>query len=131
MNEADGPSASNCWKNFVVFKLACYFMCCKCICCKSNKKKASMDSEAAPEEPQLKKKLLVLGFDGAGKSALLQRWCAANDTEVSSGDSAIPSPGPTTGFNVQQVIYKNVHFDFWEVGGAEALRKYWFRYKDG
>ena len=54
---------------------------CKCICCKSNKKKASMDSEAAPDEPQLKKKLLVLGFDGAGKSALLQRWCAANDTE--------------------------------------------------
>lgn len=35
---------------------------------------------------------------------------------------------PTIGSNVEEIIYKNIHFLMWDVGGQESLRKSWATY---
>ena len=72
-------------------------------------------------------KLLMLGLDGSGKSALVEYWLRG---EISS-----KSPAPTTGFNIQELnepqawwMWKGgVRLNVWELGGAAAIRPYWSR----
>ena len=35
---------------------------------------------------------------------------------------------PTIGSNVEEVIWKNIHFLMWDIGGQETLRSAWNTY---
>ena len=35
---------------------------------------------------------------------------------------------PTIGSNVEEVIWKNIHFIMWDIGGQESLRSSWTTY---
>lgn len=35
---------------------------------------------------------------------------------------------PTIGSNVEEVIWKNIHFIMWDIGGQETLRSAWNTY---
>ena len=35
---------------------------------------------------------------------------------------------PTIGSNVEEVIWKNIHFLMWDIGGQESLRSAWNTY---
>jgi len=35
---------------------------------------------------------------------------------------------PTIGSNVEEVVWKNVHFIMWDIGGQESLRATWNTY---
>uniref|UniRef100_A0A914RN43 ADP-ribosylation factor-like protein 5B n=1 Tax=Parascaris equorum TaxID=6256 RepID=A0A914RN43_PAREQ len=35
---------------------------------------------------------------------------------------------PTIGSNVEEVIWRNIHFIMWDVGGQESLRASWSSY---
>ena len=35
---------------------------------------------------------------------------------------------PTIGSNVEEVIWKNIHFIMWDIGGQESLRTAWNTY---
>nr|XP_040571930.1 ADP-ribosylation factor-like protein 1 [Lepeophtheirus salmonis]ACO12098.1 GTP-binding ADP-ribosylation factor homolog 1 protein [Lepeophtheirus salmonis]ACO12644.1 GTP-binding ADP-ribosylation factor homolog 1 protein [Lepeophtheirus salmonis] len=60
-------------------------------------------------------RILILGLDGAGKTTLLYRL------QVGEVVSTIP----TIGFNVEQVVYDNVKFQVWDLGGQTSIRPYW------
>lgn len=60
-------------------------------------------------------RILILGLDGAGKTTILYRL------QVGEVVATIP----TIGFNVEQVIYKNIKFQVWDLGGQTSIRPYW------
>ncbi|VDP11687.1 unnamed protein product [Onchocerca flexuosa] len=60
-------------------------------------------------------RILILGLDGAGKTTILYRL------QVGEVVTTIP----TIGFNVEQVIYKNLKFQVWDLGGQTSIRPYW------
>merc|ERR1712152_20758 len=60
-------------------------------------------------------RILILGLDGAGKTTLLYRL------QVGEVVTTIP----TIGFNVEQVTYKNLKFQVWDLGGQTSIRPYW------
>lgn len=35
---------------------------------------------------------------------------------------------PTIGSNVEEVVWKNIHFLMWDIGGQESLRSSWSTY---
>ena len=35
---------------------------------------------------------------------------------------------PTIGSNVEEVVWKNVHFLMWDIGGQESIRSAWNTY---
>jgi len=60
-------------------------------------------------------RILILGLDGAGKTTILYR--------LQVGD--VVTTIPTIGFNVEQVTYKNLKFQVWDLGGQTSIRPYW------
>jgi len=60
-------------------------------------------------------RILILGLDGAGKTTILYRL------QVGEVVTTIP----TIGFNVEQVSYKNLKFQVWDLGGLTSIRPYW------
>ncbi|XP_068234606.1 ADP-ribosylation factor-like protein 1 isoform X1 [Palaemon carinicauda] len=60
-------------------------------------------------------RILILGLDGAGKTTILYRL------QVGEVVTTIP----TIGFNVEQVTYKNLRFQVWDLGGQTSIRPYW------
>lgn len=38
---------------------------------------------------------------------------------------------PTIGFNVENVTYKNIEFNCWDVGGQKKIRSLWYHYFQG
>ncbi|KAF5289113.1 hypothetical protein FQA39_LY15215 [Lamprigera yunnana] len=60
-------------------------------------------------------RILILGLDGAGKTTILYRL------QVGEVVTTIP----TIGFNVEQVQYKNLKFQVWDLGGQTSIRPYW------
>ncbi|CAD6199648.1 unnamed protein product [Caenorhabditis auriculariae] len=60
-------------------------------------------------------RILILGLDGAGKTTILYR--------LQVGE--IVTTIPTIGFNVEQVEYKNLKFQVWDLGGQTSIRPYW------
>ncbi|XP_015372025.1 PREDICTED: ADP-ribosylation factor-like protein 1 [Diuraphis noxia] len=60
-------------------------------------------------------RILILGLDGAGKTTILYRL------QVGEVVTTIP----TIGFNVEQVTYKNIKFQVWDLGGQTSIRPYW------
>ncbi|XP_056264827.1 ADP-ribosylation factor-like 10 isoform X2 [Pseudoliparis swirei] len=74
------------------------------------------------EEERGKRKVLVLGLDGAGKSSMLQG--------LTPGESAAKRRRcrPTRGFNFMSLNAPACQLDFLEIGGGEDLRRYWSDY---
>jgi len=60
-------------------------------------------------------RILILGLDGAGKTTILYRL------QVGEVVTTIP----TIGFNVEEVTYKNLKFQVWDLGGQTSIRPYW------
>lgn len=60
-------------------------------------------------------RVLILGLDGAGKTTFLYRL------HVGEAVSTIP----TIGFNMETVVYNNVQFQAWDLGGQTSIRPYW------
>ncbi|XP_039262834.1 ADP-ribosylation factor-like protein 1 [Styela clava] len=64
---------------------------------------------------QKERRILILGLDGAGKTTILYRL------QVGEVVTTIP----TIGFNVETVVYKNLKFQVWDLGGQTSIRPYW------
>jgi len=64
------------------------------------------------------KRILLLGLDAAGKTTIL--------TKLNLGE--VVSTVPTVGFNVENITYKNIEFNCWDIGGQQKIRKLWFHY---
>jgi len=60
----------------------------------------------------------MVGLDGAGKTTMLY--------QLKIGD--VVSTIPTIGFNVENVQYKNINFNVWDVGGQDRMRPLWHSY---
>lgn len=69
---------------------------------------------------KVKRRLLFIGLDNAGKTTILKAMSDENPASVA----------PTRGFNVKQVVKDNVEFNIWDIGGQKALRAYWSGYYD-
>jgi len=66
-------------------------------------------------------RILMLGLDAAGKTTIVYKL------KLNEQINTIP----TIGFNVEQVSYKNVNFQMWDVGGQEKIRRLWRYYFQG
>lgn len=63
-------------------------------------------------------RILMVGLDGAGKTTILY--------QLKLGE--VVKTVPTVGFNVENVCYKNINFDVWDVGGQDKMRPLWRHY---
>lgn len=79
-------------------------------------------------------RILILGLDGAGKTTLLYRlqvkWRKVRTKGLHPGSTMVlpfqvgevVTTIPTIGFNVEQVTYKNLKFQVWDLGGQTSIR---------
>jgi len=61
-------------------------------------------------------RVLILGLDNAGKTTILYKLHSPN---------RVIRTMPTIGFNVETVVYKNLNFSVWDLGGQTNIRPYW------
>jgi len=61
----------------------------------------------------------MLGLDHSGKSSILYRLKL---------DRHIPNLPPTIGFNNETIIFKNLKYHVWDVGGQKRFRSLWKHY---
>lgn len=95
------------------------------------------------KEPKKKSKafgkVLVLGLEMSGKSTLLNRLPALAGRELKSSEnlsketssenpSFSSSTQATNGLKVKVIEISDVVFEFWEIGGSEAMRPCWKNY---
>ena len=69
-------------------------------------------------------RIVMLGLDNAGKTTVLYKL------KLGEGVTTIP----TIGFNVETVVYKNISFTVWDVGGQTKIRLLfinWIKYVFG
>eukprot|EP01098_Paradermamoeba_levis_P006191 TRINITY_DN2574_c0_g1_i1.p1 TRINITY_DN2574_c0_g1~~TRINITY_DN2574_c0_g1_i1.p1 ORF type:complete len:177 (-),score=39.53 TRINITY_DN2574_c0_g1_i1:72-602(-) len=66
----------------------------------------------------VKRNLVMLGLDAAGKTTILYR--------LKLGE--VSHTVPTIGFNVEKVHYNNLEMTVWDVGGQKKLRPLWKHY---
>merc|ERR1712025_725731 len=63
-------------------------------------------------------KLCLVGLDNAGKTTILYQFLMNEVVHTS----------PTIGSNVEEVVWNNIHFVMWDLGGQESLRTAWNTY---
>lgn len=63
-------------------------------------------------------KIVIVGLNNAGKTTILYK--------LHLGEVIMTQP--TIGSNVEEVVYKNIRFQVWDVGGQEATRTTWSTY---
>ncbi|XP_035688895.1 ADP-ribosylation factor-like protein 5B [Branchiostoma floridae] len=63
-------------------------------------------------------KVIITGLDNAGKTTILYQFLMNEVVHTS----------PTIGSNVEEIIWKNIHFVMWDIGGQESLRASWNTY---
>eukprot|EP00916_Digyalum_oweni_P006056 GHVL01010442.1.p1 GENE.GHVL01010442.1~~GHVL01010442.1.p1 ORF type:complete len:184 (+),score=30.31 GHVL01010442.1:86-637(+) len=63
-------------------------------------------------------KILILGLNNAGKTTILYKLHLGQ---------AVPTQ-PTIGSNVEEVSWRNIRFQAWDLGGGEKYRSYWKSY---
>lgn len=66
-------------------------------------------------------RVLVLGLDNAGKTSVLYRLQLGT----------VVSTVPTVGFNLETLVYKNLTFQVWDLGGQTGIRPFWRCYFSG
>jgi len=66
-------------------------------------------------------RILMLGLDAAGKTTCLYKLKLGEHINTI----------PTIGFNVEQLEYKNINFQVWDVGGQDKIRRLWRYYYSG
>jgi small GTP-binding protein len=59
--------------------------------------------------------VMMLGLDAAGKTTMLYRM----------KEDIVFMTTPTIGFNVENIVYKNMNLTIWDVGGQEKIRSLW------
>lgn len=73
-------------------------------------------SEADSSQPYNKKKVLLIGLDGAGKTTILHRMKQNKFVQTQ----------PTVGLNIETAFIKNIEFLIFDVGGK--IRSLWTHY---
>lgn len=63
-------------------------------------------------------KIIVVGLNNAGKTTTLYKLLL--------GEVVVTQP--TIGSNVEEISYKNMRFQMWDIGGQESLRASWSTY---
>ncbi|GFY07666.1 ADP-ribosylation factor-like protein 5B [Trichonephila clavipes] len=63
-------------------------------------------------------KVVIVGLDNAGKTTILYQFLLDEVVHTS----------PTIGSNVEEVVWKNIHFIMWDLGGQDSLRAAWNTY---
>ncbi|XP_074622535.1 ADP-ribosylation factor-like protein 5B [Acropora palmata] len=63
-------------------------------------------------------KVIIVGLDNAGKTTILYQFLMSEVVHTS----------PTIGSNVEEVVWKNIRFLMWDIGGQESLRSAWNTY---
>jgi ADP-ribosylation factor 1/2 len=63
-------------------------------------------------------RILMVGLDNAGKTTVLYK--------LKLGE--VVTTTPTIGFNVESIVYKNISFTVWDVGGQTKIRALWQHY---
>ena len=63
-------------------------------------------------------KVIIVGLDNAGKTTILYQFLMNEVVHTS----------PTIGSNVEEVVWKNIRFLMWDIGGQESLRSSWTTY---
>ncbi|KAE8815071.1 ADP-ribosylation factor-like protein 5 [Hordeum vulgare] len=71
--------------------------------------------------PAKEYKIVVVGLDNAGKTTTLYK--------LHLGEAV--TAAPTIGSNVEEVVFKNIRFEVWDLGGQESLRTSWATYYRG
>ncbi|XP_024369385.1 uncharacterized protein [Physcomitrium patens] len=71
--------------------------------------------------PAKEYKIVVVGLDNAGKTTTLYK--------LHLGEVVVTQP--TVGSNVEELVYKNIRFEVWDLGGQERLRTSWATYYRG
>lgn len=66
----------------------------------------------------LEHKIVMVGLDNAGKTTILYQFLMNEVVQTS----------PTIGSNVEEVIFRNIHFLVWDLGGQQSLRSAWSTY---
>lgn len=60
----------------------------------------------------------MVGLDNAGKTTILYQYLMNEVVQTS----------PTIGSNVEEVVFRNIHFLVWDLGGQQSLRSAWSTY---
>ncbi|KAI5604178.1 hypothetical protein POPTR_001G301200v4 [Populus trichocarpa] len=68
--------------------------------------------------PKTEVRILMVGLDASGKTTILYK--------LKLGEIVLTVP--TIGFNVETVVYKNISFTVWDVGGQQKIRHLWRHY---
>ncbi|CAK7329963.1 unnamed protein product [Dovyalis caffra] len=68
--------------------------------------------------PKIEIRILMVGLDASGKTTILYK--------LKLGEIVLTVP--TIGFNVETVVYKNISFTVWDVGGQQKIRPLWRHY---
>ncbi|XP_058212082.1 uncharacterized protein LOC131324223 [Rhododendron vialii] len=71
--------------------------------------------------PAKEYKICVVGLDNAGKTTTLYK--------LHLGE--VVTTHPTVGSNVEELVYKNIRFEVWDLGGQDRLRTSWATYYRG
>ncbi|CDW52757.1 Arf domain containing protein [Trichuris trichiura] len=70
------------------------------------------------KEKEMEMRILVVGLDNAGKTAILKRL-TGEDVSITT---------PTFGFNIKTLAYRGYTLNIWDVGSQLMLRSYWRNY---
>jgi len=70
---------------------------------------------------QRRARVLLLGLDSAGKTTIIHRLKYGEKIQTV----------PTIGFNIENVQYKGLELNIWDVGGQTELRGLWKHYYPG
>lgn len=63
-------------------------------------------------------KLVLVGLDNAGKTTILYQLLLGEAVHTR----------PTIGSNVEEVVWRNLRFVMWDLGGQQSLRSAWTTY---
>merc|ERR1712096_352027 len=64
---------------------------------------------------------LMIGLDNSGKTTILYQWAFQR----------VVATEPTTGFEYEEVRYKDAMFTTWDVGGEDKIRALWRHHYEG
>lgn len=85
--------------------------------------KMSLEQSKEPSQGEssqkiINKKVLFLGFDGAGKTTTFRLLSSQGIDDIV----------PTTGFNITKVSHDNFALNVFDIGGGKNIRPYWVHY---